>query len=460
MTNAGSLKQIAIVAYLPLALLAILSQHASVAIVYANLGVALPVGVEFWLLPLRTLAKLPGLSAAAAASGLGFSLLSAGLVATLSLWRVRHAGHGHLGALLTLIPVVQIGVILILSVLPADKPRVAGSAPTGAAHLPDVLLGVVGGMGLCVFAVVVSALVFGAYGWGLFVLAPLMMGWVTAYSANRKVLLSSSATDKLVILTSCIGGLLLLLFALEGLICLLMASPLAILCAWIGGVTGREMAIQRGDKAKPMMMSVAVLPLMIALEATMPVNLDMASQESIVVDAAPLTVWRAVTSEDAIEDRPALPFRLGLAYPLSAELSGSHVGARRTGHFSTGMAHERITVWNPGRQLAFEVLSTPPVMHELSPWKVVHAPHAVGYFQTAWTSFDLAPLSGGRTRLTVRSTSTLALDPAPYWAPMARWAISSNNRRVLAHLKAKAEAHPRPQPCVSCQRLSDSAGPA
>lgn len=460
MRDAASVKRFAIAAYLPLASLAVLSQHVAVAIVYARLDRTLPTDAEFWLLPLRTLAHLPGVSASFVASGLGFSLLSAGLVAILSLWRVRDAGRGHLGAVLAVVPVVQIAVILILSFLPSARPRADLSAPTGAAHIPDVLVGVICGMGLCVFAVVVSALIFGAYGWGLFVLAPLLMGWVTAYRANRKVVLSGGATAKLVVLTACVGGLMLLLFALEGLICLLMASPLAILCAWIGGVIGRDMAIQRGEKTHPMMMSVAILPLMIAIESTVPSSLAMPSQESIVIDAAPHEVWRAVISEDAIEARPALPFRLGLAYPLSANFSGSHVGAVRTGRFSTGISRERVTVWNPGRQLAFVVLSTPPVMHELSPWKVVHAPHAVGYFQTTWTSFDMVPLSGGRTKLTVRSTSTLALDPAPYWAPLARWAITANNRRVLAHLKAVSEQPVGPQPCVSCQRFSASAGPA
>jgi hypothetical protein len=302
----------------------------------------------------------------------------------------------------------------------------------------DIALGVVVGMGLCVFAVVVSALLFREYGYGLFVMAPLMMGLVTGYLANRRVVISPDATTKLVLVSASLGGAMLIVFALEGLICLIMAAPLALLCAWIGGRTGREMAIRR--RGSPTAMSVAALPLVFLLEAMVPAQLQLASVESIVIDATPSQVWKAVIANEEIGPAPALPFRLGLAYPIAAELRGEGVGAERIGRFSTGVAREQVTLWEPGRRLGFRVLSTPPVMHELSPWPTVHAPHALGYFQTAWTTFDLAPLPQGHTRLTIRAAHTLRLDPAPYWEPMARLAIHANNRRVLANYQARAEA--------------------
>lgn len=426
--------------YAPTAVAAVLSQHAAVAIIYSIMGLTLSPGVEFWLLPLRTLARIPDLPPAALAAGLGFSILSAGLVAALSLWRARDAGSGYLAAASTVVPVWQVVAIAVLSVLPRSRPGATPGATRSAAHVGDILGGFVAGMGICVFAVAVSALAFRTYGWGLFVLAPLLMGWVTGYLANRRVLLSSGDTFKLVFTTASLGGLMLIVFALEGFICLLMAAPLAILAAWFGGTLGRDMAIQRGDKANPMMMSVAVLPLVFALEASVPAQLTLASQESIEIDAPPAAVWSAITASRDLMPGPTLPFRLGLAYPVSSELRGEGVGAERVGRFSTGLAHERVTVWSPGRQLAFKVLDTPPVMRELSPWRTVHAPHVVGYFQTEWTSFEMLPLPGARTRLSVRSAHSLRLDPAPYWEPMAAWAIRVNNRRVLAHFKARSEA--------------------
>lgn len=427
-------------AYAPFAVAAVLSQHAGVAIIYLTSGLTPPTGVEFWLLPLRALARIPDLPPAALAAGFGFSVLSAGVASALSLWRARDAGHGYIAAASVVVPIWQAVAIAVLSVLP---PRKADKQPQGverAARVADILGGLVAGMGICVFAVAVSALVFKVYGWGLFVLAPMLMGWVTGYLANRRVLLSRGHTFKLVVITASLGGLMLVLFALEGFICLLMAAPLAILGAGFGGALGRDMAIQRRDQANPVMMSVAVLPLVFALESSVPAQLTLASHESIEIDAPPTAVWRAITASRDVMPSPALPFRLGLAYPISADLRSEGVGAVRVGRFSTGAAHERITVWKPGRQLAFKVLDTPPVMQELSPWRTVHAPHTVGYFQTEWTSFDIRPISSARTRLTVRAKHVLRLDPAPYWEPIARWAISTNNRRVLRHYRARSEA--------------------
>ena len=432
-------RQIGRVLYAPIAAAAVLSQHAAVALAYAAAGRHVPTDVEFWLVPLRTFARLGHSPPAVLAAALLLAILSSGAVATASLWRARDAARGHVAALMTLIPVVQIPAIVALAALPSAKsaPR-PQPALAEAGSVADIALGVVVGMGLCVFAVVVSALLFREYGYGLFVLAPLLMGLVTGYLANRRTVIPPGDTTKLVLASASLGGAMLIAFALEGLICLLMAAPLALLCAWIGGHTGREMAIHR--RGNPTVMSLAALPLVFLLEAMVPAQLQLDSADSIVVDAPPAQVWKAVIANEDIGPAPALPFRLGLAYPIASELRGEGVGAERIGHFSTGVARERVTVWEPGRRLAFRVLSSPPVMHELSPWPTVHAPHVVGYFQTAWTSFDLAPLPQGRTRLTVRAAHTLRLDPAPYWEPLARLAIEANNRRVLVHYKARAEA--------------------
>ena len=78
-------------------------------------------------------------------------------------------------------------------------------------------------------------------------------------------------------------------------------------------------------------------------------------------------------------------------------------------------------------------------MHEMSPYDHVHAPHAIGYFTTCLTSFDLVPRDGNRTELIERSSHTLRLEPILYWLPMARWIVHENNTRVMAHIKRQAE---------------------
>jgi hypothetical protein len=293
-------------------------------------------------------------------------------------------------------------------------------------------------MFLIVAAVLISAVTFGAYGWGLFVMAPFMVGVATAYLANRRNPLDLHRTNLLVSSALGLGGLALLLLALEGAVCIVLLAPLALGLALIGGVIGRGVAMDRNSRDKPLM-AIALLPLVFALEAAMPPSAAIASHESIDIAAPAPAVWRAMTSGADIAEPPGLVGRAGLAYPLRGKLLGTGVGAVRIGVFSTGLARERVTEWVPGRRVAFRVLSQPPAMEEMSPYRRVHAPHVTGYFETGETRLTLTPLPGGGTRLTVAASHVLRIDPVPYWEPLARWAASANSRRVLADLKRKAE---------------------
>ena len=78
-------------------------------------------------------------------------------------------------------------------------------------------------------------------------------------------------------------------------------------------------------------------------------------------------------------------------------------------------------------------------MREMSPYEHVHAPHAVGYFRTIATSFELVVRADGRTDVIERTSHELRLDPVLYWLPMARWIVHANNARVLAHIRHHAE---------------------
>lgn len=258
------------------------------------------------------------------------------------------------------------------------------------------------------------------------------------YVANRRVLRSNASTAKYVMLAGALGGMALLMLALEGLMCILLIAPLGLLASVAGGWVGRAMARVGHYRGTPLM-SVAVLPMIFALEAAMPPAIPIHTRESVDIGAPPAAVWRVITSEKAIALSPGLPGLAGLAYPLRGELLGEGVGARRLGIFSTGTAEERVTAWQPGRLLAFTVLSQPPAMEEMSPYRVVHAPHLYGYVVSGDTRYILTPLPGGRTRLTLEATTILHIDPIAYWEPIARWAFRTNVRRVLADARHKAE---------------------
>lgn len=417
-----------------------LLQHLVVTAVYFGAGRAPPLDSEFWLLPVRTLAHLPGLPEPALAAGFLFSLAVAGALAALSFRRAAWSGRFFFLAPLVMAPVVQIPAVALLALTPRRSGPRPAVPEAGARRAASVIQGVLAGFTLVVLGVFASTLVFHVYGWGLFVLTPFMVGLTTAYLANRAAPLSSDASLGLVMSAAGLGGLALLLFALEGLVCIFLAAPLGAAMAAVGGVIGRRLALADYRGGRPTLMSVAALPLVFAAEAALPPAVPLQTLERIEIAAPPSAVWRALTRMDAILPEPGPAFQLGLAYPVRAEIFGEGVGAERRGVFSTGVARERVTEWAPDRKLTFAVLSNPPMMRELSPYRRVHAPHGEGYFETAWTSFELEALPGGRTRVTERAAHTLKLDPVLYWAPLARWAIDQNNRRVLTSLRLRSEA--------------------
>lgn len=301
-----------------------------------------------------------------------------------------------------------------------------------------VIAGTLVGVGIIVLAVFISALVFRAYGWGLFVLTPFVVGFTTGYLVNRRELQTTKTTNGLVLLAAALGCLGLIMFALEGLICLILASPLAALLAIGGGALGRR-AARLGKEPTGPLYCVALLPLMFAADAISPPDALMLTNESIVINAPASRVWQAVTSDDPIREPPTLVGRLGLAYPERGYLFGHGVGASRNGYFSTGVARERVTAWQQDRVLGFVVLRQPPAMTEMSPYRHVNAPHVNGYFETGETRFELEPLGADRTKLTILAAHRLRIDPVIYWEPIAGWAAQSNTRRVLRDIKLKTE---------------------
>ena len=438
MIRLGSMRgEVSPAVYAIAAPLLVLSQHGLVVLAYRMSGRPLVPDQEFWLLPLRRLAVLPDLSPAAAALAFAFSLMVAWALAVLSYKRASRAGRGFELAALSVVPGLQIPAIAVLALVPPRRvPADLEAEPQS--RVSHILQGILAGVAIIVFAVLVSAVTFGAYGWGLFVLTPLTVGMASAFIANRDAALEFGTTLWLAMTAAALGSLALIMFALEGLVCIVMAAPLAVVAVLVGALIGRSIAIARHDPRKPFL-TVALLPAVFAFEAAMPPSVTIATQESIVIAAPPSAVWRILTSDAPITAPVGLVGRAGLAHPLRGRLLGEGVGADRIGYFSTGVARERITQWRPGRRLAFALLSQPPAMEEMSPYREVHAPHVHGYFDTGETQFDLEPLPDGQTRLSVSASHVLRIDPVLYWQPIARWAVRENAGRVLRFVKHRSE---------------------
>lgn len=419
-----------------LAPLLLFSQHLVVAVLYAIADEPLHADALFWLLPLRHLIQLPAISPWASALTFAFSLLVAWGLAILSYRRAAQSSLGLVLAALSIVPGLQLASVLILAVLPVRAPDV--EEPPRGINVAHVLQGLLAGMAIVVLAVLLSAVTLGSYGWGLFIATPFLVGLTTAYLANRDAALPKGMTLPVVLAAAALGVLALLMFALEGFMCIVLIIPLGALMATLGGALGRKLAEAGHRRGRPLL-SVAILPLVFLTEAALPPSVTITTHRTIEVSASASRVWQALTSDAPIAGEARLVALAGFAYPIKGRLLGSGVGATRLGTFSTGIARERVTAWEPGKRLAFVVIDQPAMMEEMSPYRRVHAPHLHGYFVTDTTTFELTPLRSGGTRLAARSTHRLRIDPALYWEPLARWAIGMNVTRVLESIKGAAE---------------------
>jgi len=417
--------------------LLLLSQTLAVALCYRWNDAPLDADGWFWLLPLRVLAQLRGLTSGQAATVFAYGFIVAWGLAVLSFRRASWSGRGHWLSAFAIFPVIQIIVIAVLAVLPRRQDETPAQHADGV-DPADVVQGVLAGVAIIVAAVLLSALTLGAYGWGLFVATPFIVGVTTGYLVNRRTPLSRGRTTRHVMAAGALGGLALLMMALEGFMCIILVAPLGLGAAALGGVFGRAIAMFGHHRGRPLM-SIAILPVLFVLEASMPPATAITTSAHIDIAASPEDVWQAITSDEPIGLPPGLPGSAGLAFPVGGRLLGEGVGATRLGMFSTGIAKERVTIWEPGHVLAFTVLSQPPAMEEMSPYRKVHAPHLSGYVVTGDTRYILSPLRDGGTRLTLQATTILRLDPILYWEPIARWAFDANVRRVLSSAKLQAE---------------------
>jgi len=415
----------------------ILSQHGLVAFTARYYDAPLSIDGFFWLFPVRQLAVLPDIPQHAALGAFAFCLIISAALVALALRRADRLGRGFALALFTMVPTFQMVAAAALTLLWPRPPAATPVPDAEVARLHSVAHGVVAGMALIVFAVALSGSAMGAYGWGLFVMTPFLVGVTTGFIVNRRQKRGYFETFAAVAGAGMLGTLALLMLALEGFMCIILIAPLAALLAAVGGFFGRWAAMPFQSQSP--LYGVAVLPLLFVLDAAMPPEVPITTRADIVIAAPTSAVWESLTVDRQVAAAPGLVGLAGLAYPVASRISGNGVGAHRHGTFSTGTADERITIWEPGRALAFRVVRQPPAMEEMSPYRKLHTPHLIGYFDTDALRYDLIPLGNSQTRVVVHANHILRIDPVFYWEPIARWAIGQNIERVLEDVRRDSE---------------------
>jgi uncharacterized membrane protein YhaH (DUF805 family) len=386
-----------------------------------------------WRTPPRWLA--PALAAwALPFAWVGFSM---------SMRRALDAGRTAWLALLFFLPYISYGLIAVLTALasaPARRLTVSEEPRSYEPRLPSALLAMAAGAGIGLPMIILSVRVLESYGVGLFFGTPFVMGVLTAFILNRRYPATARETGEIVAMTVALTGGALIIIAIEGAICLAMAAPIAFLTALLGGVAGRYIALRDVSRDANALAALVVVPALVTADAARAPTPLREVRSAVEIDAPPEAVWRYIISFPPLAEPPALVFRLGIAYPLRAEMVGQGVGAVRRCVFSTGAFVEPITAWEPGRRLSFDVVTQPPPLHEWSPYVNVVPPHLDGYFRSRRGEFRLVSLPGGRTRLEGSTWYEMRLYPAGYWVLFADAIVSRIHGRVLRHVRALAEA--------------------
>src|SRR6266550_6601840 len=312
-------------------------------------------------------------------------------------------------AVLFVVPVVKWFLFVALALVPGRaKPELEDTAQDErrpvARWLPS---SVFGSAALAVGVTVLLALAATAlatqvlrdYGWGLFAGLPFCMGFLAAIIHGERERRSLAQSQWVAFVAVALAGVALLALAFEGIICLLMAAPLAFALAAVGALAGHavQASRRRGTPAKLFCVPLLAMPLMLgtdSLRTGPPPLLKVVT--AVEVEAPVERVWPHVVEFSELPPPTEPLFRLGIAYPVHAEIHGHGAGAVRHCVFSTGSFVEPIEVWDEPHLLKFSVTQNPAPMQEWTLYREVHPPHLDGFLVSRQGQFRLAPLPNGR----------------------------------------------------------------
>ncbi len=370
--------------------------------------------------------------------------------------KMRSRGQPAWLAMLFFVPMVNLLFFLLLSVLPGArewKQRPARSErrvlhlwiphhPLGSAALGVVLT-----LLLLLPTVWLATTVAVAYGWSLFVGVPFCIGFFATLIYSFHQYRSPGPCIFVATLSLLCGCLLLLALAFEGLVCIVMAFPLAWVLAVGGALPGY--AIQRHARRFSFTMQAVPLAGLLCFTSLVENRLNPSPPvfsvvSETIVDAPPDRVWPHVISFAELGPPEHWLFKIGIAYPVRAEIHGSGPGAVRHCIFSTGPFVEPIQIWDAPRRLKFSVTENPPPMEEWTPYRSIHPPHLEGFLESKAGEFRLESLPKGRTRLLGTTWYRHRMWPAPYWRWWSDFIIHHIHLRVLSHIKDRSERYLSP----------------
>jgi hypothetical protein len=369
--------------------------------------------------------------------------------ATILGWRLP-----RLIAVLIHVPFAGAGLALWLAASGEDEERVS-SAPTAVAGrlVVPFILGVIGCLALTWgFDQLEKAgkIPFGLdqtggyFGWAIFTGIPFATGVSSGVILRRS---GGTFGQAFAAAMTLIGAVILILSGLlmEGIVCVVMAAPFGAGLAFLGAAAGYFLTRNKTTDGRLQSAAWLAIVAIVGLEGwNPPAPLEDTATSEIIIDAPVARVWAELHTIQNLPPTNNLLFRYGVAHPTGSATNGEGVGAARVCKMSTGDMPEIVTVWKPGHELRFKVLSTPPAMRELGFFgQTIDTAHLHSAYASLDGGFKLETLPDGRTRVIGESHYLLNLAPATYWNLWTKEIVHSVQRRVLEHVKNQAESGPK-----------------
>lgn len=278
---------------------------------------------------------------------------------------------------------------------------------------------------------------FGSYGIAVFILIPLMLGFIPGYLYHKNYH-KNIKPIKLGFISLLLYFLILISVAIEGVICIIMALPLEALLVFLGANLVKFYIPNNYTlKNNLPFLLIVFIPFLSFIEKDAEPSTHSVSTE-IIVNVPIQNVWKHIIEFPELSKPTELIFKAGISYPIHAHIEGKGVGAIRYCTFSTGSFLEPITTWQEPNLLAFSVLEQPKPMTEIS-WYDLQAPHLDDYFLSKNGEFKMEAISQNQTKITGTTWYIHKIKPEKYWEFWSKNIIHTIHNRVLSHIKQNAE---------------------
>jgi hypothetical protein len=242
----------------------------------------------------------------------------------------------------------------------------------------------------------------------------------------------------------CITALILLTMVLfrEAGICVAMASPFfyggSAFGSWLSCLSLRKL------RSRSVVSCIAILPLAgFPVDAIAPAPQHEAEVRTVVdIDAPPAAVWKntvEIPQIRAAERRWTFSHNIvGVPQPVDARLQGQGVGAVRHLRWTRGVTFEEVvTNWQENRSLTWRFRFGPQSIPDSVEG---HIKIDSAYLKLLGGDYRLAPLAGGRTRLTLTTRYMIATPINAYCDAWGHVFLTDFHRAVLTVIKQRSEA--------------------